>query len=101
MAVTPKSSMSALSAAFETKSRLEKCWKTDINWELYPKIISEVSILANVALVCMNSCYSLIGLQTDRQIDEYATDCCFKWHYIRSGILHEPCNSEYPRNGLG
>lgn len=41
MANTPKNDKS-LAVAVETKSRLEKCWKTDINWELYPEIIHEV-----------------------------------------------------------
>lgn len=30
----------------ETRIRLEKCWKIDINWSLYPEWLKEVSIPA-------------------------------------------------------
>jgi len=29
--------------AMETRRRLERCWTTDVNWDLYPKKLSDVS----------------------------------------------------------
>jgi len=29
----------------ETRSRLQKCWNTDIAWSLYPKTLKEVRYL--------------------------------------------------------
>ena len=42
MVSTPKSGAKTFAGAVETKSRLEKCWKVDITWELYPTTIHEV-----------------------------------------------------------
>ena len=40
MGSTPKGSMKTLIEAMET--RLEQCWGKDVNWELYPTVISKV-----------------------------------------------------------
>lgn len=40
---TPRAGAKTFAAAIETKARLEKCWKVDIKWDLYPKVIREVS----------------------------------------------------------
>lgn len=29
--------------ALQTRSRLEDCWKVDVNWELYPEKLQQVS----------------------------------------------------------
>ena len=42
MGSTPKGSMKTLIEAMETRSRLEQCWGKDVNWELYPTVISKV-----------------------------------------------------------
>ena len=42
MAATPKSVSKNLTSAMETKSRLQMCWKLDLNWELYPPVLKMV-----------------------------------------------------------
>ena len=31
-------------AIFETRLRLEKCWRVDVNWNSYPEVIRQVCI---------------------------------------------------------
>jgi len=46
---TPKAATKTIAGAVETKSRLEQCWKVDVNWKLYPRVIQEVEICAEIA----------------------------------------------------
>lgn len=51
MASTPKLAAKTLAGAVETKMRLERCWKVDINWELYPMVLQEVSAVTGKAVI--------------------------------------------------
>ena len=41
-AITPKSASKTLAGAMGMKSRLQKCWKLDLSWELYPTLLQSV-----------------------------------------------------------
>lgn len=43
----------------ETRHRLEKCWKMDLDWTLYPEIIKEVRHIC--VCVCLVSVVKSIG----------------------------------------
>ena len=60
MATTPKQAVKTLAGAVETKLRLERCWKVDINWELYPMVLQEVSAINGKAVII--SIYATISI---------------------------------------
>ena len=50
MAATPET----WSKMKDTRHRLENCWKTDLNWSLYPEALKKVSVLASYLLQAGN-----------------------------------------------
>ena len=38
----------------ETRERLERCWKEDIDWDLYPEPLKKVNILHTPVVIASN-----------------------------------------------
>lgn len=41
--LSPSAGVKHQATSFETQSRLEKCWRVDVNWSYYPDVIHQVS----------------------------------------------------------
>jgi len=47
-ALTPRAGAKLQATTLETQTRLEKCWKMDVNWAHYPRIICQVGMKLHV-----------------------------------------------------
>ena len=78
IASSPAGSDKQRAAALQLSGRFQQCWKLDVNWQLYPAFIKEVSILIVCTRGPLHSFYIMLKpLLTEHRVPEACVDLVF------------------------